>query len=180
MFNGGKTRVFVAAYFREGITSSQGSEELLHHARFHWAIWTEPKGSTGTGTCYQTIKYDRFINNPDWCGWQYECISNADYTRSGSMLGRIMVGKLPNDVTLSLMADTLSTIPLPTENNHPPENCVNWIVATLQELQRRGWVDNFDIQRFMDYALRRANSWYRNSSWRERNMKVTYVQRRFP
>ncbi|KAI0444041.1 hypothetical protein F4803DRAFT_549617 [Xylaria telfairii] len=180
MLQRGKTRVFVAAYFREGITSSQWSEELLHHARFHWAIWTEPKGSTGTGSCYQAMKYDEFINVPDWGGWQYEYIINADYTRSGSMLGRIMVGKLPNDVSPYLMADTLSSIPLPTENNHHVENCVNWTVAALQELQRRGWVDNFDTHRFMDHALRRANSWYSNSCWRERNLKETYVLRRFP
>ncbi|KAI1750365.1 hypothetical protein F4782DRAFT_532474 [Xylaria castorea] len=177
----GKTRVFVAAYFREGITSSEGSYELLQHARFHWAIWIEPKGSTGIGACYQAMKYDEFVNIPDSGRWQYEYINTADYTRSASMLGRIMVGKLPKDVSPELVADILfGGVPLPAENNDAVENCVNWTMAALRELQLRGCVDNFDIQDFMDHALQRANSWYSNSSWRERNLKETYVQRRFP
>ncbi|KAI0454189.1 hypothetical protein F5B21DRAFT_476122 [Xylaria acuta] len=126
------------------------------------------------------MNYDEFVNVPESGGWQYEYIRAADYTRSGSMLGRIMVGKLPNGVSPDLVADVLSNVPLPIETNYPVDNCVTWTMRALRELQLRGWVDNFNLRGFMNHALQRANTWYSNSSWRERNVKETYVRRRFP
>ncbi|KAI0400001.1 hypothetical protein F4802DRAFT_620446 [Xylaria palmicola] len=176
-----KTRVFVALYFREGITSSERSEELLGHAKFHWAIWTEPKGSLGRGCCYQVVKSDAFINVPDSGGWEYSFRRIRDCTRSGSMLGRIMVGKLPNDVGPEVLNNVLIRIPLPSEDGHSGESCVTWTVSALKELQLLGWAENFRVKEFMDHGLYRANRWYNHRSWRDRNLKENYaLQRNFP
>ncbi|KAI0515180.1 hypothetical protein F5B22DRAFT_656366 [Xylaria bambusicola] len=181
MPNRNKTRVFVALYSRQGITSHEQSHEL-GYARFHWAIWTEPKGSTGDGSCYQVIKADTYVNIPDSGGWRYNYIKAANCPRSRSMLGRIMVGKIPNGIDQDAVDDVLSKVPVPRDNTDPAENCVSWTLAALKELVQHGWVDDyFDLEHFMDWALERATEWCsierRPDGQKE---KLNYTRRPFP
>lgn len=169
----------MALYSRGGVTSATQSHEL-HYARFHWAIWTEPKGSTGMGSCYQVLKGDSFVNVPGSGGWRFDYSRTANYTRSNAMLGRIMVGKIPSNVSPDHVSAIVSRIPLPRDNVAPVENCVSWTMAALQELQRHSWVDDFNVQGFMDHALDRASCWYRDNYNLRRNVKENYTERKFP
>ncbi|GAW22120.1 hypothetical protein ANO14919_116550 [Xylariales sp. No.14919] len=96
------------------------------------------------------------------------------------MLGRIMVGKIPNDVRPDHVNAVLSSIPLPRIDVKPAENCVSWTVAALQELRGRGWVDSFDLQSFMNYASDRASYWCRDNYYLGKNLKENYTGRKFP
>jgi len=177
-----KPRVFVAAYFRQGITQDPQSVQL-GTARFHWAIWIEPKGSMGPGACYQVYSEDTYRNVPGSGGWNYNYRPTADYTRSGSMIGRLMIGKLPPGVTCDDVDAVLSRLPLPRENVHPIENCVTWTMAAIEQLQARGWADMFDIRTFMDWALRTVTEWYRSKGgrgWIGVFLKTNFTNRKFP
>ncbi|KAI1299867.1 hypothetical protein F5Y03DRAFT_397378 [Xylaria venustula] len=180
MSNKDKTRVFVAIYTREGVTNNPQSHDM-HHSRFHWAIWTERKGSKHRGCAYQVVKTDRFVNRPGSGGWEYDYHRTASFARSNAMLGRIMVGKIPKGVTPDHVSAVCSQIPVPREDVEPFENCVSWTVAALRELRRHGWVERFNVVAFMEHALERGNYWYReNSRSTRKNWKENYTQRKFP
>lgn len=96
------------------------------------------------------------------------------------MMGRIMVGKIPNDVTKEQVTAVLLGIPLPRTDTEPVENCVSWTKEALAELQQKGWADQFDIQSFMHHALERAMSWLEAGYFPRANIKENYTQRKFP
>ncbi|EGE05824.1 hypothetical protein TEQG_04834 [Trichophyton equinum CBS 127.97] len=94
-----KYRVFVATYFRQGITSDKRNRTILKYATYHWAIWIEGKKSTGPGHCFDVKEHPPFSNFPNSGGWKYEC-RHENLAESHGMLGRMMIGKLPKGVTV--------------------------------------------------------------------------------
>lgn len=150
---GDKDRVFVAVYFRQAITSDEKTRNELQHAAYHWAIWVEPKDSSGEGSSYDVKQHPAYANIGDPGGWRYNYREAADFGRSQCMLGRIMIGKLPKGVTIKDLHDALQKLPLPRENTDPAENCVTWTKGAIGELQQRNWVEQFNLDRFMDDAL---------------------------
>ena len=66
-----KDRGFIAAYFRQAITSNPASREELKHAAYHWAIWVEPKGSRGEGSSYDVKHHPSYPTVDDPGGWRY-------------------------------------------------------------------------------------------------------------
>lgn len=166
-------------YFRPGITRHPEGVGL-GYARFHWGIWIEPKGSRGKGTIYQVFYEPSYSNIACSGGWGFYKEIFEDKTIGLNMMGRIMVGKIPSDVTKEQVAALLSGIPLPKMDTEPIENCVSWTKDALAELQRRGWADQFDIESFMDHALERATSWLEAGLFPRTNVKENYTQRKFP
>lgn len=174
-----KKRVFVALYFRQSITSDPNSQDL-GPARFHWAIWIEPKRSRGEGACYQVISQPTYRNIPGSGGWTYNYRTDADYNRSNSMMVRIMIGKLPRGTGYNDVDALLRQIRLPRENSRSVENCVTWTQAAIEQLQRRRCVESFSIRRFVDHAQQRASRLYVTREWQDRKLKENYTRRKFP
>jgi hypothetical protein len=174
-----KKRVFVALYFRQSITSDANSH-AIGPARFHWAIWIEPKGSKGAESCYQVISQPAYSNIPGSGGWAYNYRPNADYTKSNSMIVRIMIGKLPKDTSYDDVNAILRQIRLPRENAQSLENCVTWTKAAIDQMQRRRWAESFSIRRFVNHARQRASHLYDTRKWEDAKIKENYTPRKFP
>lgn len=168
----GKRRVFVGLYFRQGITANPDSTSL-NHARFHWAICVEPKRSDDYGTCYEVKEEDVYVNIPGSGGWRYYCIEE----HTPMLIGRIMVGKLPPRVLAMDVEWELREVPLPREGAVPLENCVSWTERALGVLQARGWVEEFDVKEFMEYARDRATAWFEKGVYPGKVSKENYTQR---
>ncbi|KAE8154146.1 hypothetical protein BDV25DRAFT_148323 [Aspergillus avenaceus] len=72
---------------------------------------------------------------------------------SGHLLGRTMIGKVPNEVTYAEIRIHLESIPLPRKGVSPEENCVSWTRSAIQKLQEKGLAEQFGIDRFMADSL---------------------------
>lgn len=79
---------------------------------------------------------------------------------SGRLLGKVMVGKVPNNVTDAKIEALLKEVPLPAKNTG--QNCVTWTLATIQALQKEGLAEAFDVNPFMTKALGLADEWLRH------------------
>ncbi|KAK2863694.1 hypothetical protein FQN49_004090 [Arthroderma sp. PD_2] len=75
------------------------------------------------------------------------------------MLGRMMIGKLPQGTTPQDVNNLLKDVALPRVNTTPIDNCVSWVKAAIQELQKKQWAEDFDIDKFMDHTLNEADKW---------------------
>lgn len=169
----GKNRVFVGLYFRQGITANPLSTSL-NHARFHWAIRVEPKGSNGRGTCYEVKEEDVYVNVLGSGGWRYY---RTEAEGDPMLMGRIMVGKLPRGVGAADVDGMLKEVPLPREGAEPLENCVSWTERALGALRGRGWVEEFDIGGFMEHARERVTLWFESGVYPEKMSIDNYTQR---
>ena len=92
------------------------------------------------------------------------------------MLGRIMVGKLPEGLTPEDVGALLSHVPLPEEAGLEGE--VEWVRVALGELQRNGCAEAFSVEQFVGDAVAYADGWVAKGKRKE---KVNYTwSRTFP
>lgn len=175
-----KDRVFVCLYFRQGFTNNPAARQQYQHAAYHWAIFVAPKGSEGPGFVYDVKFTDPYSNIPGSGGWQYYG-GSADLSRTRSILGQIMIGKLPPNTRADDVNQILGGVPIPQDDVEPTQNCVTWISHGIQELQRHGCAEPFDVNAFMDDALQRGDEWFaQNTSLTGPIPKENYTQRKFP
>lgn len=176
-----KPRVYVAGYARQGITRNPQSTQL-GHARFHWAVWIVPKGSAGPGASFQVREEDAYANVPGSGGWRYSYAPDDDFTADKTVVGRLMIGKLPPGVSHEDVHAVLEKVSLPRAGVEPVENCVSWTAGAVRELQEWGWAEKFDVGGFMERALGRVSAWFEeDEGWAGRGLKDNFVpSRKFP
>ncbi|EPE31770.1 hypothetical protein GLAREA_11852 [Glarea lozoyensis ATCC 20868] len=118
-----KNRVYVALYFRNYITSDPRLVQQYGLAAYHWAIFVEAKGGQPSN-CFDVKEDDAFPAQGIAGGWAYH--TRYGVKQSGSMLAKIMIGKLPPNIDEHGVGDMLSpkNLPLPLYNPQPdPELC---------------------------------------------------------
>ena len=107
-----KTRVFVALLIHDGLAEYDETQ----HGCMDWAIWTQPKWSTGRGSLYRVQNLDPYNIHDDGLGhgyWRYRWDRGANYRRCPEMIGRIMVGKIPSWSSIVYLNRILRDILLP-------------------------------------------------------------------
>ena len=58
--------------------------------------------------------------------------------------------------------DYLNSIPVPVKGAEPEQNCVSWTRSAIRELQEKGLAEQFEVDKFMDDALRYADQHMRD------------------
>ncbi|KFY18728.1 hypothetical protein V491_04723 [Pseudogymnoascus sp. VKM F-3775] len=180
---GGKCRIYVASYIRDGISSRYELEPQYGYAMYHWGIWVEPKGGRGKGRSFHVIEHEPMnsARGPIPGGWKFE-LHPEDGSTNLRLVGRLMIGKLPSGKGYDDMEGFLSKLPLPREATD--ENCISWVkvaVQAFQKLEPQPWAESFDVDGFMVYAFENFMKWHRKDGWQFANEKVNYVKsRQFP
>ncbi|KAJ5366644.1 hypothetical protein N7541_000585 [Penicillium brevicompactum] len=176
-----KRQVFLSLHHR-GALSLGESRQQLGYSAYHWGILISPKSSNGPD-CYifdvsngiMTDKEGNFDLNPEG-DWVFRDNSEVDPEWSGRVLGRVMIGKLPNDVPYAEIDSLLRSIPLPQKGALPEQNCVTWTRAAILKLRENNLVEQFDINRFMDDSLAFADERLKNTD--STPGKINYTGRR--
>jgi hypothetical protein len=176
-----KRQVFLSLHHRDAL-SIGGNRQRFGHAAYHWGILISPKSSKGPD-CYAFDVSDgilldpvRRVNlNPEG-NWLFREKANINPEKSGHLLGRVMIGKVPNEVTYAEIHGLLRAIPLPQKGAVPEQNCVTWTRAAIFKLQENGLVERFDLDRFMDESLAFADQ--RLQSTESTPASINYTGRR--
>ncbi|KFZ14652.1 hypothetical protein V502_05965 [Pseudogymnoascus sp. VKM F-4520 (FW-2644)] len=154
-----KRRVFVSIHYRGGL-SLGANRQRLGYAAYHWGILISPKVYKESD-CYAFDVSDaarpdpetRVDHNPN-----HEWGFRSNPTVSGSLLGLIMTGKIPNGVEISEIRTLLQSIPVPQKDAIPEQNCVTWVMSAIQTLQSSGFAEQFEINKFMDAGIEFADA----------------------
>ncbi|KAH7117574.1 hypothetical protein B0J11DRAFT_87998 [Dendryphion nanum] len=171
-----KDRVFIAIYRHPHDSELTSLSSRPKAQRYQWGIWVEPKNSTGQGTSFDLEDSAAFSSVANPFGWRLH-IDDHKYLPT-RMLGRIMIGKMPEGTNGSDVAEILKAVPLPSDPGSIIEDGVAWIRAAIEELQDMGGAESFSVDTFIDDALGHAVSWQKNSKGPE---KVNYTwSRTFP
>ncbi|CAG8151161.1 unnamed protein product [Penicillium salamii] len=163
-----KRQVFLALHHRGNLSIGE-NRQRLGHAAYHWGILVSPKISKGPD-CYVFDVSDgplldsvnRVNRNPEG-NWRFRGNANIDPKEYGNLLGKVMIGKVPNEVTYAEIHGFLEAIPLPQKGVLPEQNCVTWTKAAICRLQENGLVEQFDLNRFMDESLAFADQRLQNT-----------------
>lgn len=135
----------------------------LQYEAFHWGILITPKTSSGP----DSLAFDvsdaavpdpvlRLDRNPHR-NWMFRPKARVDPVRSGRLIGRVLIGKVPNNITDLQIQSILATVPLPVNGATPRQSCVTWILAALIALQNTGIARKFDVSQFIVWALSYAD-----------------------
>lgn len=169
-----KPRVFIALYVRPNAPSLSSTRSKTPPSTYRWGIWIEPKGSAGDGISYDALSSLAFATPDNAAGWHLSIAPHSAFP--ADMLGRIMVGKLPEGVAPEDVGALLSHVPLPEEAGLEGE--VEWVRVVLGELQRNGCAEAFSVEQFVGDAVRYADGWVAKEKRKE---KVNYTwNRTFP
>ncbi|KAF4123845.1 hypothetical protein GMORB2_5561 [Geosmithia morbida] len=172
--------ITVALYHRDQFSRGD-SRRIFGHEAYHWGfVITPPLEATSQGPspspsldssfdATDTAEIDPVtfrMNNPTM-DWWLRAEERIDSEANPKLLGRVVVGKIPEeDGSMPDAAELrafFGAVPLPVKNTHPQQSCVTWIMDAIRALQRRGWVEEFDIEQFKDWALRYADERLRGS-----------------
>ncbi|KAF2178978.1 hypothetical protein K469DRAFT_597445 [Zopfia rhizophila CBS 207.26] len=175
-----KDRVFIAIYTRPGtsdLSSLSSTRSKPKPDKYHWGIWVEAKNSSGAGTSYDledSVAYSS-VTNP--FGWRFHIDDHK--APPPRMLGRIMIGKMPEGMSGANIAGILKEVPLPSDPGSVIGDVVAWIKATIEELQDAGCAERFSIEAFMSDALGFATNWHAKGEREAQKVNYTW-SRTFP
>lgn len=175
-----KDRVFVAIYIRPGgseLDSVASTRSRTKPSDYHWGIWIEPKNGNGLGTSYDLEDSVAFSSVTNPFGWRFHIDDHK--TTPPLMLGRIMIGKVPEGVGATDVGSVLKVVPLPSDPGSPIQDAVAWIKAAIEELQDASCAERFSIDAFMDDALGHAVSWRKKGGKEVEKVNYTW-SRTFP
>lgn len=168
--------VAVALYSRDHFSRGNARRTFGYEA-YHWGIIITPQVSQGQdcqtfeATDASDIDPVTFrLTNPTM-DWWFNAKGNVDPTLGKKPLGRIIIGQVPDGVSSAELRDFFARVPLPVKNTHPQQSCVTWAVDAIRSLQRQGWVWEFELDQFKDFALSYADERMRGADSTEPSVK---------
>ena len=173
--------VAVALHHRDHL--SQGnSRRIFGYDAYHWAIVLMPHQSKGGGCrSFEATDKSEFdpvtfrLNNPTM-DWFFNVNEAVDLSRSLKLIGRLVIGQIPEDVSDDDILQIFQQVPLPVKNTHPQQSCVTWAANAIGLLQARGWVRSFQVDQFKDAALAYADERMKGELSNEPPVKVYETQ----
>ncbi|KAF5669516.1 serine threonine kinase [Fusarium heterosporum] len=152
--------VAVALYHRNHFSLGNARQAFGYEA-YHWSIMVMPEPSEGdTPTCHifdatdtSAINPETFrMNNPTMDWWFRSQIDTNPYLNM-KLLGRVVFGRIPDEISSVKLDEFFRNIPLPVKNTYPQQSSVSWAVDAICAIQRQGWAPEFDLRNFKDFAL---------------------------
>lgn len=130
---------------------------------YHWAILIKPDGEGQEHCCVYDATDTSTIDpqtmrmiNPTM-DWWFRPRINVDPIPDSKILGCLAIGRLSDNVTVHELTTFFQAVPLPVKNTNPQQSCVTWVVDAIQQLQDKGWVEEFPLDSFKEEVLKYAN-----------------------
>ncbi|KAG8411440.1 hypothetical protein J3458_015499 [Metarhizium acridum] len=154
--------VTVALYHRDHLSKGH-FRRVFGYEAYHWGIIVMPETSQGRDcNAYEATDASEInpitfrMNNPHMDWWFCEK-EHIDPELSSKLIGRIIIGQIPENVSDPQLHDFFFSVPLPVKNTNPQQSCVTWTVDAILALQEQNWAWKFDIEPFKDWALAYAD-----------------------
>ncbi|KAG8410635.1 hypothetical protein J3459_017017 [Metarhizium acridum] len=173
--------VAVALHHRDHFSQGNARRTFGYEA-YHWGIIVMPQTSQGRD-CHAFDATDASdidpvtfrLKNPTM-DWWFRSQTEVDLELGTKLIGRIVIGHVPDEVSAPELGDFFGKVPLPVKNTHPQQSCVTWVEDAIRNLQEQGWVQKFNIDRFKDWALSYADERMKGADSSEPSVKYYNVE----
>lgn len=152
-----KNRVYVCLFFQQGVTS-------VDPARFHWALWIEPKQGRGYGDKFhvQSHQQMRTARGMTPAHWEYDTSVGSGktpkFSKSNYLVGRVLIGKLPAGYNATHVDTVCRTVRPPSAGGSA--TCKTWTGSAVGALQRQRYLPNFDWNQVSADIEAKGRSWW--------------------
>ena len=157
--------IAVGLYHRDQYSLPE-KRHIYGYEAYHWSILITPPISQGQD-CQEYDATDSSevdpitlrLNNPTM-DWWFRAKPDVDPQSNIKMLGRVVIGQAPAEVSRSDLGDLFQQVPLPIKNQDPQQSCVTWVTNAIISLQEKKWVQTreaIDVEEFKRWALAYAN-----------------------
>ncbi|KAJ4308457.1 hypothetical protein N0V84_012092 [Fusarium piperis] len=172
--------VALALHHRDNFSRGR-SRKMFGYEAYHWGIIIMPEDSHGRdcsafdATDASEIDPVTFrLENPTM-DWWFRVKENVDPALSTKLIGRIVIGQIPDEVSSAELRGFFEKIELPIKNRDPQQSCVTWALNAVQALQRQGWAWDFELDQFKDAALSYADERMKRENSSEPSIKYYSV-----
>lgn len=151
-------RVAVALYHRDGYSTGR-NRLILGYEAFHWGILIMPAEGQGPYDAYDATDRNEIdpatfrMENPNLDWWFDAKEGVVDTSRGGRLVGRVVIGGVPDGASACEVRAFLEGVPLPRRNQTPQQSCVTWVGNAIRALQGTGWAEGFSVGALMEGAL---------------------------
>lgn len=173
-------QIGVSLYHRDHYSQGR-NRQIFGYEAYHWALLITPDEGQSEHDCDAYDATDTNIWDPvtfrmtnPTMDWHFRAKRGFDPEEEIKLIGQVVIGVLPTDVSRDELEDFFRGIPLPEKNRDPQQSCVTWLTNAIRALQKKEWIRSFDVDRFKDWALRCADE--KHGSKNSSRMKVeTYL-----
>ena len=165
MSSNSEKHVAVALYRRDPISTDSRKRQLYHREAYHWGVVIEQGGVVDTyeATDRNRIHPTTFRQENPSQGWWFNWRQDVDPSRSGKFLGYIIIGTVPSSKADADVKALLEEVPMPKKNHNPQQSCVTWVTDAIHTFRELEWVQDFDVEEFLDWGLNYADERLWNS-----------------
>ena len=152
--------IAVGTYHRDHF-SRGNARKTFCYAAFHWGIILMSASDRDGQQPYQSfdatdaIELDPVtfrMTNPTM-DWWFRVREGVDPAVPSKLIGRIIIGNVPDEISSADVKNHLEKALLPIKNTHPQQSCVTGVADAIEALQTQDWAKQFDVVRFQDEAL---------------------------
>ncbi|KAF4453158.1 serine threonine kinase [Fusarium albosuccineum] len=168
--------IAVALHHRDRF--SQGSaRRTFGYEAYHWGIMIVSEASQGQDCCSfdatdaSEIDPVTFRMTNPTMDWWFRVKEDVDIGLCEKLIGRVVIGQVPDEVSSAEVRGLFARIPLPEKNTNPQQSCVSWTVDAIRALQSQGWAQSFRVDEFKDWALSYADERMKGSDSSEPSVK---------
>lgn len=154
---------------------------MFGYESYHWGIIVMPEDSRGRDcSAYDATDASEIdpvtfrLDNPTM-DWWFRAKQNIDPALSTKLIGRIVIGQVPDGVLSDELQSLFEGVELPIKNRDPQQSCVTWAMNAIRALQRQGWAWAFDLDEFKDMALSYADERMKGEDSSEPSIKYYSV-----
>ncbi|KAJ4122764.1 hypothetical protein NW768_010207 [Fusarium equiseti] len=154
--------VTVALHHRDHF-SVGNARRVFDKQAYHWSIMIIPSPGEAENvhsfdaTDASHINPVTFRMNNPTMDWWFRSELDITPQRHEKLLGRIVIGEIPEDVSGEELGEFFQGIPLPVKNTDPQQSSVTWINDAIRALQEKGWAMEFDLDLFKAFAVSYAD-----------------------
>lgn len=168
--------IAVALYHRDHF-SKGNARRTFGYMGYHWTIVIMPReGDKGDRYVFDATDASYIdpatfrLTNPAM-DWRFRVQEGENPALAAKLLGHLVIGQVPDGVSLDELDHFFSTVPLPVKDSNPQESCVTWVLGAIEALQQRGWVSDFELGRLKDTALSYADERLKDEDAREADVR---------
>ncbi|EPE09013.1 serine threonine protein kinase [Ophiostoma piceae UAMH 11346] len=153
------SRLLSVAVYDRGDYSRGRMRQVFEYEAYHWGLLMGPEVPAAPdfwsfdATDASEIDPVTFRMTNPTMDWLFRARDSVDLDTNSIILGRMVIGEVPEGMLFSELRDLLRAVPLPERNREPQQSCVTWTVNAVKLLQERSLVPQFDLQTFKDQVL---------------------------
>lgn len=148
----------IPMFHRDNLSHGK-SRQVLSYGAYHWGILVVSESNDAPICDAYDATDSAEIDPVTWrmsnptMDWWLRIRTDFNFETDEKLLGHVIIGHVPEDVSNEHLKQLFEAILLPVKNTHPQQSCVIWAVDAVSEIRTKGWAWDFDVEELQNFVL---------------------------